>query len=175
MNKFNIIVTCQRNRESVAIHELESIFFLLGDPEARFKKSVVKGLLIGWTRLDVHSLYKELRELLKERPFDFRNTKRYIPVDKVVDTDIEAIKKAALDLAENIPAEAKYKIEIEKRFSELSSRDIIDAIAPHIARKVSLEEPDYILLIEIIGNRTGVSLIRPEEIFSVDKELFGGA
>ncbi len=172
MSKFNIIVTCQRNREDVAIHELESIFFLLGDPDARFRKSHVRGLILGWTNLDIHRLHKELLELIRERPFDFRNTKRYIPIDKVVETDVEAIRDAALELAKSIPEEATYKISVEKRFSELSSRELIDAIAPNVDRKVSLENPDYILLIEIVGNKTGVSLIRPEEIISVDKVIF---
>jgi len=172
MSKFNLIVTCPRGRESVAIHELESIFFLLGDPEARFWKSRVKGLLFGFTRLDIHNLHRELIELIRERPFDFKNTKRYIPIDRVVETDLDVIRDAALELANGIPEGATYKIMVEKRFSQLRSRDVIDAIAPHIDRKVSLEEPDYILLVEIVGERTGLSLIKPGEIVSVEKLLF---
>ena len=172
MDRFNLIITCQRNRESVAIHELESIFFLLGDPEARFAKSIVKGLILGYTNLDIHSLHRDLIELIRERPFDFRNTKRYIPIDVVVDTELELIREAALELARNIPRESTYKIVVEKRFTKLGSREIIDAIAPEIDRKVSLEEPDYILLIEVIGLRTGVSVVRPFEVVSVDKVLY---
>lgn len=172
MDEFNLIVTCQRNRESVAIHELESIFFLLGDPEACFEKSVVKGLILGYTKLDIHNLYKSLVDLIRERPFDFRNTKRYIPIDVVVDSELGLIRDAALRLSKKIPPDATYKISIEKRFTELASREIIDVIAPHIDRKVSLEEPDYILLVEIVGRRAGVSLVRPFEIVSVDKILY---
>ena len=61
---------------------------------------------------------------------------------------------------------------MEKRFTEISTKDVIEAAASKIERKVNLEKPDKILLIEIVGGLTGISLIKPEDIISVSKEKF---
>jgi|Deesub1362A_J573_1020465.scaffolds.fasta_scaffold00008_187 tRNA acetyltransferase TAN1 len=171
MKRFNIIVTCGRFMEFNALRELESIFYLLGEEDARFRKSGVSGVLIGRIKMDPHVAVARIRELIQERPWDFRFTKRYIPIDKVVKTGLEEIREAALALAKTIPEDATYRITVEKRYTDLHSRDIIDAIAPSIDRRVQLDDPDYILLIEVLGEYTGVSLIKPDEIVSVEKEL----
>ena len=171
MRRFNLIVTCGRFREFDALRELESIFYILGDEEARFRKSGVSGVIIGFTNMDPHLAVARIRDLIGERPWDFRFTRRYIPVDRVVETDIKMISRVAVELAEAIPPNASYRITVEKRHTDLHKMDIIDAIAPHIDRRVSLEEPDYILLVEVLGEATGISLIKSDEIVSVEKRL----
>ncbi|RLE84841.1 MAG: hypothetical protein DRJ41_02410 [Thermoprotei archaeon] len=87
-----------------------------------------------------------------------------------VKTDINIIKENALTLAnENINKEESYKILIRKRLTEMRAEDLISVIAPNISNKVSLEKPDKIILIEIIGNITGISVIRPEHIVSIQR------
>jgi tRNA acetyltransferase TAN1 len=66
-----------------------------------------------------------------------------------------------------------FRITVEKRFTQLSTRDIIEAAAANIERKVNLTSPDKILLIEIVGGTTGMSVIKPDDILSVSKEKFG--
>ena len=63
----------------------------------------------------------------------------------------------------------QYRISIEKRNSDLSSKEIITKIANNIKNKVSLEFPDKILLIEILGNKTGVLFLK-NQIFSAPKK-----
>ncbi|MDX1814236.1 MAG: THUMP domain-containing protein [Candidatus Bathyarchaeia archaeon] len=52
----------------------------------------------------------------------------------------------------------------------MHSRDFIEAVATGINRNVDLKNPDKILLIEVIGGITGISLIKPSEILAVTKE-----
>jgi tRNA acetyltransferase TAN1 len=61
-----------------------------------------------------------------------------------------------------------YRITIEKRNSDISSTEIISKIADNITNKVSLEKPDWIVLIEILGNKTGVSVLKSDDIFSLE-------
>ncbi len=171
MKRFNLIITCGRFMEFNASRELDSIFYLLGEENARIMRSGISGILLAKINIDPHIAVTRIRELISERPWDFRFTKRYIPVDRVVETDLEKIREAALELAKSIPSDASFRITVEKRYTDLRSKDIIDAIAPGIDRSVSLDQPDYILLIEVLGNVTGVSLIKPNEIVSVEKEL----
>ena len=171
MKQFNLIVTCGRLTEFNALRELESIFYMLGDEKARFRKSVVRGILLGYTHIDPHIAIKKIRKLIIERPWDFRFTRRYIPIDIVVKTSLEDIKNAVAKLIDRIPRDNLYRITVEKRYTYLHTKEVIDAIAPLVDRDVSLKNPDYILLIEIIGDFTGVSVVKPEEILSVEKEL----
>lgn len=171
MKKFNLIVTCGRLTEFNALRELESIFYLLGDDKARFRKSMVRGVLLGYIHLDPHIAIKKIREILVERPWDFRFTKRYIPIDIVVKTSLEDIKEAVAELIHKIPEDSSYRITVEKRYTFIHRKEVIDIVAPLVNRKVSLQNPDYILLVEIIGEYTGLSVVKPDEMLSVEKEL----
>jgi tRNA acetyltransferase TAN1 len=62
-----------------------------------------------------------------------------------------------------------YRISIEKRNSDLSSKEIITKIANKIKNKVSLEFADKIILIEILGNKTGVSILKKSDVLSIEK------
>jgi tRNA acetyltransferase TAN1 len=52
----------------------------------------------------------------------------------------------------------------------LHSQDLIAAVASDIKQKVDLKNPDWVLLIEVLGGFTGLSLLRPNEILAVVKE-----
>ena len=71
--------------------------------------------------------------------------------------------------SEQISEGETYRISIEKRNSNLSSQEIISKIANKIKNKVSLEFPDKIVLIEILGNKTGISILEKSDVLSVEK------
>ena len=45
----------------------------------------------------------------------------------------------------------------------------ITEIAKIFPNKVSLNQPDWIILIEILGNETGISILKNDGMFSLDK------
>ncbi|NIQ07951.1 MAG: RNA methyltransferase, partial [Candidatus Korarchaeota archaeon] len=61
-------------------------------------------------------------------------------------------------------------VTVEKRFWDIPSHEIIEVAAADLKRKVDLTHPNKILLIEVVGNLTGLSLIKPNDIISVTKE-----
>ncbi len=65
--------------------------------------------------------------------------------------------------------EDTYRITVEKRHSVISTREIIDEIANKITNKVSLEKFDWMILIEILGNKTGISILKENDILSTQK------
>lgn len=171
MNKFNIMVTCSKKFENNAIRELESLFFLLGDKNARFTKSKVLGVIFGKINVNPRIAIEKIRGLLKEESWTPAFTKRYIPIDVVVKSKVNEIIDAATKLAEMIPTDKTFRITVEKRFTQISAKTLIESIAPNINRKVSLKSPDYVILIEIVGDITGLALIKPDEILRVEKEV----
>jgi tRNA acetyltransferase TAN1 len=142
----------------------------LGDPTSAVDKTGVRGLIAAKTTLDPYEVIEKLRAILQERPYEFRYALRVIPVEKVVSTDLDEIKRAATELAAEIGDNETFRVTVEKRFTSVHSRDFIEAVAAGIQRKADLENPDKILLIEVIGGLTGISLIKPNDILTVVKE-----
>ena len=133
-------------------------------------KTGVRGLIVAKTSLNPCEVIEKFRALLQERPYEFRYTLRIIPVERVVPTNLDEVKSVAAELAANIFENETFRITVEKRFTSLHSRDFIEAAATGIDRKVDLKNPDKILLIEVIGELTAISLIKPSEVLAVTKE-----
>ena len=85
-------------------------------------------------------------------------------------TDIGEIERVTTELASKVKEGESFRVTVEKRFTDTSSKDIIEAVAGNIERKVDLGNPDKIVLIEVVGGLTGISIIRPEQILVVMKE-----
>jgi tRNA acetyltransferase TAN1 len=107
---------------------------------------------------------------LHERPYEFRYTLRIIPIEKVVRTDLGEIQSVATELGSKIKENESFRVTVEKRFAEYAARDIVEVAVANIERKVDLKNPDKILLVEVVGGLTGLSVIRPGNILSVVKE-----
>jgi tRNA acetyltransferase TAN1 len=87
-----------------------------------------------------------------------------------VPSDPQGIEDFAVRLAESLKKDETYRITVEKRRTSISGRALIEAIAKRIDRKVDLDEPDKIVLIQILGEVTGASVIPPDKILSVERE-----
>lgn len=143
---------------------------MLGDQTAEASKTGVRGLIAARTALNPCDVIDKFKAILHERPYEFRYSLRIIPVEKAVATELEAIGVAATELAANIGENESFRITVEKRFTTLHARDIVDAVAMRIERRVDLDNPDKVLLIEVVGKLTGISLIKPDLVLSVQKE-----
>ncbi len=172
LRDFNLLVTTTRGNEDNACSEIWYLLKEIGDEKAEVDKTGVSGLIAAKTSIDPFEVIAKFREILKERPYEFRYSLRIIPIERVVKTRLEEIAKVAEELAPRIGENETFRITVEKRFTEISTKDVIEAAASKIERKVNLEKPDKILLIEIVGGLTGISLIKPEDIISVSKEKF---
>ncbi|MEM2103500.1 MAG: THUMP domain-containing protein [Candidatus Bathyarchaeia archaeon] len=167
---FNILATTSRGNEGQACSELGFLLGEVGDSAAVVDRTGVSGLIAAKTVLNPFEVIDKFRQILHERPYEFRYTLRIIPVEKVVRTDIKEIRSAAAELSAKINPNEFFRVTVEKRFIETSTKDIVEAAASAIERKVNLKNPDKILLIEIIGRLTGISIVRPNDILSVVKE-----
>jgi tRNA acetyltransferase TAN1 len=171
INGFNLLATTSRGNERAMINEI--LFMLkeeLGDIEAQAAKTKIRGLIVAKTTLDPCTVIEKFRDIIKERPYEFRYALRILPIDKVVPTDLEEIKKATAELAKKIGENETFRVTIEKRFTTLHSKELIEAAVGEIKNKANLENPDKIMLIEVLGALTGLSLLKPNDILAVIKE-----
>jgi len=107
--------------------------------------------------------------MILDEPWSVRYCLRIIPIQKIIESQIDEIEKTVSELSEQILDDETYRISIEKRNSDLSSKEIITKIADKIKNKVSLEFPDKVILIEILGNKTGISILKKSDVLSIEK------
>ena len=169
----NLIITCARHLEEDTEEELRDILDELGDSEIEVSISDMSGILTAQTKLDPIEVVKKMKEMLLDQPWSIRYCLRIIPIQKVIETKIEAIEMAISNISNQILDGETYRILIEKRNSDISSKEIITKIAHEIKNKVSLDFPDKIILIEILGGMTGISILKEADILSIEKTKRG--
>jgi tRNA acetyltransferase TAN1 len=171
IKNFNLLATTSRGNEKQMCVELSYLLKEeLEDPAPVVDKTGIRGLVAAKTAFDPCGVIQKFRAILQERPYEFRYALRIIPVEKVVPTDLDEVKRVAAELAANISENETFRVTVEKRFTNLHSKDFIEAAATSIGRKVDLENPDKILLIEVVGGLTGMSLIKANDVLAVVKE-----
>ncbi len=169
LEDFNLLISTSRRNERKACSELWYLLCDIGDKTARIDVTNISGLVVANTSLNPIEVVDQLRKMIREKPWEFKYILKIVPIKGITSTSIENIKQIALNMAEEINNEQKYRISIRKRNTNISSADLIEKIAPAINKKVNLKSPDLILLIEIIGDVTGMSLIKPKSILSVER------
>jgi tRNA acetyltransferase TAN1 len=165
----NLIITCARHLEPETEEELRRILEELGDSDAIVSITKMSGILTAETKLDPIMVVRKIKEMILDEPWSIRYSLRIIPIQKVIETKIEEIEKTVTSISEQISDGETYRVSIEKRNSDLSSQEIISKIASKIKNKVSLEFPDKVVLIEILGDKTGISILKKTDVLSVEK------
>ena len=165
----NLIVTCARNLEGETEDELIDILDEFGDSDVKISVSSMSGIITVQTKLDPIEVVRKMKEMVLDEPWSVRYCLRIIPIQKVVETNIEEIEKSISNMSSEINEKESYRILIEKRNSDISSKEIITKIANGIKNKVSLDFPDKIILIEILGIVTGISILKKSDILSLEK------
>jgi tRNA acetyltransferase TAN1 len=164
---FNFLATTYRYKEEDLMDELEGLFSDFGESTAEVHETNISGLIVGKSSKDSELFIPYLRAKIKDSPWEIRNLLRFVPIQKVVLTEVEEIRNCLLDLAkEKIVGGGPVKILVEKRHTKLTKKDIIDSVGPHLNYPVNLTNPTWILLVEIIGKYSGISVIRADMMFS---------
>lgn len=167
IQNFNLIVSTPRHREDDASDELLEILQLFGDVDPELEITPISGLVLAKTKINPLLVIEELKALVKDEPWRVRYIMRVLPVDIVLSNDIAFIQLSAKKLSESrMVSSETFRVTLEKRHCSLSSTEIIEAAAGGIEHKVDLHNPDWILLVEVLGKTSAISLLRPSQIFS---------
>ncbi len=165
----NLIITCARHLEPETEEEIRGILGKFGDSDVKISITEMSGILTAKTNLDPVEVIKKIKEMILDEPWSVRYCLRIIPIQRIIETKIEEMENTVMDISKQISEDETYRISIEKRNSNLSSQEIISKIANRLKNKVSLEFPDKIILIEILGKKTGVSILKKSDVLSIEK------
>jgi len=165
----NLIITCSRHLEDETSEEISMLLESLGDKNNEITITNLSGIVTCITTLDPFLVVKKIKEKILEEPWSMRYCHRIIPIQETVITEKQNIVNAILNHSKIMRSEETYRITVEKRHSSVSTKEIIDAIAEKISNKVSLEKFDWMILVEILGNKTGISVLKEKDILSTQK------
>ena len=165
----NLIVTCPRNFEEESQNEIKNILEELGDKTPEITITDLSGILAVKTSIGHDAIIRKIKQILDDEPWSIRYSLRIIPIQGTSTTAVDAIASEMKKLTSVIQKHESFKIVVEKRNSNISSKEIITEIAKDLQNKVSMENPDWILLVEILGGKSGVSVVKEDSIISVQK------
>ncbi|MDD1775759.1 MAG: THUMP domain-containing protein [Candidatus Methanomethylicus sp.] len=169
MQNFNLVITTQRGNERNCVREMNRLVIDAKGPPVHMKRTRFPGLILAFSEGDPIELCRSLRPLIEYDPWDLRFILKITPVQVTVAAETSVIKDAVGSLAAAIPDKESFRISVNKRGSEMSSADIIKEAASTVKRRVNLDSPAWIIQIEIIDDRAGISLLTDEDIISVTK------
>lgn len=149
------------------IEEVAKDFPIIRKVSVKLRPGGYKGLILLDLRPVLSELDDEERKHLEERIInEFENKMlnealRYISkftvLDAIVNTDINEIAKAVDKLKDKV--RGKWRITLKTRKYPIDRKELIQKAAEPIDRPVDLENPEYIVLIEIFGELTGIAVL----------------
>ena len=142
----------------------------LGDSSPVVEGTIARGILGVRTSLDSRKVVRKFNELVAENPNAIKYVLKLRPVDLWTAPTIADLKVAVSSLKGRIGVGERWGMEVElRRFTNLHKMEIIEPLAQLIGEKVDLRSPDKMVRIEILGNAAAVSVLRPEDVFSLHK------
>ena len=126
------------------------------------------GIGVVHTSLNNRQVIHQCRELLHQGKNRFEFAVKWVPVDYWCWTDLDSISQLIDEnIVPRIEPNETWAMRVNKRrWQKYHTLDIVTTLAAHIDRKVNLSQPDKIVWIDILGNDTAVSILKPDEIFS---------
>lgn len=169
MKEFNLIITTQRGNETRCAKEAMVLAKSIGFEDLDFGRTRFPGLLIGRVEGDPLDFVRRAKNFVENDPWSFKYIQRIVPIQKICESTIPAMKEAVKEIVSQIPENSSFKVVVNKRGSALRRDEIIREVASLIERRVDLERPDMLLQVEIIEDVAGISLISEKDILSITK------
>jgi len=170
MAKANLLVTYDPTHLSRAKEEVITLLEGLG-VKGNFLKSEVGGVLKLKTT-NPKGIVKSLVSLYKKKPGNFKNTYRWIPIDKWCKSELSSMNRTVKKFVKDIKENESWKMDLEKRlYNKYHTTELITELTKPVNRmKVNLNNPKKIIKVEIIGKHAGFALLNKNEMLKASKK-----
>ena len=168
MYEYNLLASSEWGSLAKAKAELSGRLRSLGDSSPVIERTITRGILGVRTSLDPRKVVADFNEQAVENPNVINYVLKLRPVDLWTTPTIANLKLAISSLKGQIRPGERWGMEVElRRFTTLHKLEIIEPLAELIDEKVDLRNPDKTVRIEILGNAAAVSVLKPEDVFSL--------
>lgn len=158
-----LLITTSKGKEKQAIEEVVNILFE-HDSEAYGAKTEFDGVVLVYTSLEP----KQALNIIKKKPTSV--IFKVVPIEACVKTSLENIVRKALEIARNrIFKGDTFVVDCIRRGRLVQSSVIVErtlgkAIVEELGGIVSFKNPKYIVRVEVVGEITGISVLKRDEI-----------
>lgn len=166
----DLLVSYNWGQFSRARREIIRILKRFGDPDPWVGKTFVMGIAFVRSGLDNREVIKRCRALWESDPLNsFEFAIKWVPIDYWCATELTAMK----DVIDNkikprIEKNRTWGMQVHKRcWQQYHTIEITEFLASDIDLKVDLTHPDWIIWVDVIGGETAISLLKPQDIFSI--------
>ncbi|AFK21788.1 THUMP domain-containing protein [Pyrococcus sp. ST04] len=147
------LATCPPGREGDASLELEWAL------KAKVKRTRWGGVLIGESPINRNEALKKIRE------FETFALQKFIPLDYLV--PLEELERKIEEIARELP-KGSFAVRVKVRGAKIGEKTLEKKLGGIIKRvtnnPVNLEEPEIIVLINVLGKKAGITIARKDEI-----------
>jgi len=98
----NLIITCARHFEPETEDELRDSLEEVGDADIKVSITNMPGILTSETKLDPIEVVRKMKDMLRDEPWSIRYCLRIIPIQKIVETNMEVIEQSIEELSNQI-------------------------------------------------------------------------
>jgi tRNA(Ser,Leu) C12 N-acetylase TAN1 len=161
------IGSCARTQERNSSSEL---YYLLHDI-LECKKVVVSpvssiaGLTLTTFDENQFETLKKVQNEVEKDNSTLQYTLKLVPFQYRISTTLENLKETSLFFSKKIQKSDSWRINLRRRHSNLNREEIIKVLASEIKNgKVSLENPDFYLITEVVGKWTYLALSTEPEL-----------
>ncbi|MBP1911330.1 THUMP domain-containing protein [Thermococcus stetteri] len=155
-----LLVTCPQGREGDAILELEWAL-----EKVKVHGTDWRGVLLAETPLSKEEALQRLKG------FETQAVQRVVPLDVIVRASFDEIANAVLELAEKIKGSFAVRAKVRGN-KKLSQRELEVKLGSLIVERynlpVNLSDPDYTVVVEVLGKKAGVGVLRRGEILKFE-------
>ncbi len=170
MNEFNLLVSHRFKEQQEAFEEIVSLLNKLGDSQPQVVDTTVKGIIGVKTQIDARTVTSKLRELFRENNENIKFAIKWVPIDNWCDSSLDVMVEMVQKVKDQIGPDETWAMDIEKRkYPNVRTYDILTRLAENIKARVDLKKPQKILRVDIMGTEAGISVLKPEDIFSVSR------
>ncbi len=165
----NLLVTFDPTHQESALKEVSELLSAVKE-----KADIVKAEE-GVAEVLVKDAKKAVKELSKISNKDidkFAHTFHWIPIDKWCKNTVEDMQKTIKGMVKDIKQNEKWKMDLKVRKVKEKPDEIklIMKLTEVVDRpKVDLQNPEKIIKVEVIGNKSGLALLGKDELLNVAK------
>jgi len=175
IDSFNLLVTLQGHKDSYSGEELigiEEIELVLSsyEPVLHIKESKYPNVVLVELTMDP----EEAVAILSEAPTTVIS--KVVPIDVVVKTKIDAILEKTLVISRKkmktgdsfvvrVDLRGRRHIKSKEELIDVVSNELIDKLGKSMdPQSLDIENPDWVVQIEVVGDDTGISVLKPHQI-----------
>jgi tRNA acetyltransferase TAN1 len=168
MYSYNLLISYRFSEYDEARNEVIELLKIIGDDTPTVEKTDVKGIIGVNTVIESRAVVSRIRAIFREDPTRVTHAVKWVPVDSWCNSELETMLEYVRSLKDKISEDETWAMDLEKRkYPDHHTYEIVTRLSEPFKQKVNLKKPDKYLRIDIIGEQAGISVLKPDEIFSI--------